>query len=401
MEERPRPGPRRARLTVIVSVGLLALAQAPAGADELRSFELPSALVDTSTPGGKLASGRTIPKVNVLLPDGYSAHSKRGYPVLWLLHGANGGTDSWIPGTTKLAGITRLASGFPGIVVMPDGGLFGMYTDWWNGGARGDPAWATYHLQVLRRAIERRYSIRAGRRWHAIGGISMGGQGTLRYAALLPGYFGSAVGFSAAFPDTQAEVVVGGITGLTGIPYEAIFGRAALGYAEGNSPQALAPNYGHTRLYLTSGDGTNCTQDPVTGNPALDAATEAVLHAQQAPFAAAARAAGAAVTAVTTCGVHTFGVWDRAFTAARTWGFFKQVPERPRSWVYRTVATTGEMWGLRFRFARPPSGVARFKRSGQTLAATGSGTVQIRGGQGCRFTSRLPFRRQLSGTCIR
>ena len=86
---------------------------------------------------------------------------------------------------------------------MPDGGVFGMYTDWWNDGARGNPAWATYHLRVLRREIERRYPIRAGRRWHAIGGISMGGQGTLRYAAMLPGYFGSAAGFSAALPDTQ------------------------------------------------------------------------------------------------------------------------------------------------------------------------------------------------------
>ena len=34
---------------------------------------------------------------------------------------------------------------------------------------------------------------------------------------------------------------------------------------------------------------------------------------------------------MTTCGVHTFGVWDRAFAAARAWGFFKPVPERPRA----------------------------------------------------------------------
>src|SRR5262245_48494014 len=40
---------------------------------------------------------------------------------------------------------------------MPDGGQFGMYVDWWNGGVRGAPAWATYHLQVLRQEIERRF----------------------------------------------------------------------------------------------------------------------------------------------------------------------------------------------------------------------------------------------------
>jgi S-formylglutathione hydrolase FrmB len=275
-----------------------------------------------------------------------------------------------------------------------------MYTDWWNNGVRGAPAWATYHLQVLRREIERRYAIRPGRRWHAIAGISMGGQGTLRYAAMLPGYFGSAAGFSAAFPDMQSNLADAGITAATGIRYEAMFGPAAGAYAEGNSPQALAPNYAHTRLYLTSGDGTNCPQDPA--NPtSLDIATEAALHAQQAPFAAAVRAEGADVTAVTTCGVHTFGVWDRAFAAARAWGLFKPVPERPRSWVYRTVATAGEMWGLRFRFAKPPSVVAKFTRSGRTLAATGRGRVQIRGRRGCRLSAELPFERRVPRACLR
>ena len=175
-----------------------------------------------------------------------------------------------------------------------------------------------------------------------------------------------------------------------------MFGPAAAPYAEGNSPQALAPNYRHTRLYLTSGNGTNCPQDPIgpTGL-ALDRATELIINSQQGPFAAAVRAAGADVTAVTTCGVHTFGVWDRAFVKARAWGFFRPVPERPRSWVYRTVATSGEMWGLRFRFAAPPSTVATFRRSGDTLTAKGSGRVAITGRPGCRLTLRLPFERRL------
>ena len=69
----------------------------------------------------------------MLLPDGYRDHPRRRYPVLWLLHGANGGTDTWIPG------IKTLAAGLPAVIVMPDGGKFGMYTDWWNGGRRGHP----------------------------------------------------------------------------------------------------------------------------------------------------------------------------------------------------------------------------------------------------------------------
>ena len=394
----------RARLAPALALGLIALGAGPAAASELKSFSLPSRLVDTSKPGGTLEAGRTAPKINVLLPDGYRAKGKRRYPVLWLLHGANGGTDTWIPGTTNLAGgIPTLAAGLPAVIVMPDGGVAGMYADWLNGGRRGDPAWASYHLDVVRRTIERRYRILPGRRWHAIGGISMGGQGALRYAALLPGYFGSVVGFSAAFPDIQAPVVEPGLNGLLGgygVTYKAIFGPPAGAYAEGNSSQALAVNYGHTRVYVTSGNGTNCPQDPHGPTFALDAATETVINGQQAPFAKVVRAAGADVTAVTTCGVHTFGVWDRAFVAARKWGFFRPVPESPRRWSYRTVATRGEMWGLRFRFATPPSKVAAFKRSGRTLSAKGGGKVAIGGPRGCRLSVRLPFERRLPGACF-
>jgi S-formylglutathione hydrolase FrmB len=373
---------------------------APAAA-KLQTFRLPSALVDPSTPGGNLPDGQAVPKLHVLLPRGYADHPDRDYPVLWLLHGAGGGTDTWIPG------VKQLFAGFAGIIVMPDGGRFGMYTDWWNGGTRRDPAWATYHLKELRRLVERRYRIRPERRWHAIAGISMGGQGALRYSALLPGYFGSVATLSAAFPDMQSPVAEGGLTALAsfngadGATYESIFGPVDGAYAEGNSPLALAPNYGHTRMYLTSGDGTNCPQDPVTPNVGLDSATEAALHAQQTPFAEAARASGADVTAVPTCGVHTFGVWDRAFAAIREWGIFAAVPELPKRWVYRTTATSGEMWGLRFRFARPPVAVAEFTRAGRTLTASGEGEVVISGPRGCRLMLELPAETRLPSACRR
>lgn len=390
----PRPTTFLLRACLLLVLGLPALTPAA----ELQTFELPSALVDTATTGGKLEDGRAVPKVHVLLPDGYKPGSKRGYPVLWLLHGANGGTDTWIPG------IMTLAAGFPGIIVMPDGGVFGMYVDWWNGGQRGGPAWATYHLTVLRAEIERRYRIRRGRRWHAIGGISMGGQGALRYAGLLPGYFGTVVGFSAAVPDMQSEIAqigVNALAGVGGVTYDAVFGSPGGAFAEGYSPQALAPNYAHSRVYVTSGDGVNCPQDPQLPTYDLDVVTETAINQLQQPFADAAGAAGADVTAVTTCGVHTFGVWDRAIPAAFAWGLFEPVPERPKRWVYRTVATEGEMWGLRYRFAAPPATVARFERAGRTLVAEGGGRVEISGRRGCRFTAELPFTRKLPRACQR
>jgi S-formylglutathione hydrolase FrmB len=385
---------------VVGSERVAAAPQAEEGASaRLETFELPSRLVDPSSPGGALEDGRTAPKVHVLLPAGYDDHPERRYPVLWLLHGANGGTDTWLPK------IVDQAAGLPAVVVMPDGGEFGMYVDWWNGGARGGPAWATYHLELLRETIDGRYRIRPGRRWHAVAGISMGGQGALRYAAMLPGYFGSVAGLSAALPDMrslEARYALTAIARLSGrdATYWDIFGPSGEAYAEGNSPRALVANLRHSRVYLTSGWGLPCPEDPI--NPAsavLDPVTEAGLHLQQGPYAAAARAAGADVTSVTTCGVHTFGVWDRAIPAVLAWGLFEEVPEDPEHWRYRTVARSGEMWGLRFRFTAPPSTVIDVERAGSVLSADGTGEVHLAGPPGCHLQATLPFRLQLPAAC--
>ncbi len=389
------------RRALVLSLTLLALAPACASAGELQTFSLPSPLIDASAPGAVLEKNRKAPRLHVLLPDGYDARSKEGYPVLWLLHGANGGTDSWIPGVRKLL------PKFPGIIVMPDGGKVGMYVDWWRGGGRGNPAWATYHTQFLRRWVHDRYPIRPGRRWHAIGGISMGGQGTLRYAAMLPGYFGSAASFSAALPDMQsAEAqfgvgLAGAVNGAGPNAYAETFGPPGGVWAAGVSAQRLTPNYEHTRLYLTSGNGLNCPQDPPNGATfPLDVITESAIHAQEGPFARAAKATGADVTVAPTCGVHTFGVWNRAIPKAREWGFFEPVPEHPATWSYRTVARTGEAWGFGFRYATPPDRIAAIDRRGDVLRLGAAGSpVTLTSPAGCSAGTRTPGEVRLPIPC--
>lgn len=68
--------------------------------------------------------------------------------------------------------------------------------------------------------------------------------------------------------------------------------------------------------------------------------------------------------------------------------------------VYRTVATAGEMWGMHFEFGAPLTTIARFERSGRTLAATGSGTVEVSGRRGGRCRAELPFERRLPRACL-
>ena len=90
------------RAAPITVAAAMLVAAAPAAAAELRSFELPSRLVDPSAPGGALearphrAEGQHPAARRLPRPSASAA-----IPVLWLLHGANGGTDTWIPGIKR------------------------------------------------------------------------------------------------------------------------------------------------------------------------------------------------------------------------------------------------------------------------------------------------------------
>jgi pimeloyl-ACP methyl ester carboxylesterase len=84
------------------------------------------------------------------------------------------------------------------IVVMPDGGAMGWYTDWYAGDRPVQPRWETYHVGELVPWIDATYRTIAARRGRAIAGLSMGGFGALSYAARHPGTFAAAASFSGA-----------------------------------------------------------------------------------------------------------------------------------------------------------------------------------------------------------
>lgn len=135
--------------------------------------------------------------VRLLLPPGWRRDSARSWPTLWLLHGASEGYESWTGNTD----VEALTDSRELIVVMPDGGPDGLYTDWWNGGTGGKPKWETFHLTELRQILERGY--RAGAR-RAIAGNASAGAGALAYAARHRGMFRAAASFSGT-PHTLYE----------------------------------------------------------------------------------------------------------------------------------------------------------------------------------------------------
>ncbi|MFF4605054.1 alpha/beta hydrolase [Streptomyces sp. NPDC001339] len=127
------------------------------------------------------------PAVNVLLPDDYHS-SGRTYPVLYLLHGGLGDFMEW--DRAAEGGIRAYTAGQPLIVVMPDGGQAGWYSDpvSTNVGPRN---WETFHMHQLRPWIEANFRTYAEQDGRAVAGFSMGGFGALKYAVKYPDLFAS------------------------------------------------------------------------------------------------------------------------------------------------------------------------------------------------------------------
>ncbi|MER5481513.1 esterase family protein [Streptomyces sp. NPDC002734] len=124
------------------------------------------------------------PGVNVLLPDDYH-WSGRTYPVLYLLHG---GLQDFI--TFDREGIRAWTAGKRIIVVMPDGGHAGWYSNpvSSNVGARN---WEQFHINQLLPWVEANFRTYAEYDGRAVSGFSMGGFGALKYTAKYYGHFAS------------------------------------------------------------------------------------------------------------------------------------------------------------------------------------------------------------------
>ena len=148
--------------------------------------------------------------VRLLIPSGFDAKPSTRWPVLYLLHGATQSHLDWT-GNTDVEALTAPTDL---LVVMPDGGSTGWYSDWSNGGAGGPPKWETFHLIELRQLLERN--------WHAgdkrvVAGLSMGGYGAMEYAERQPGMFLAAASFSGAVDPLGGWPTIGTLAPL-GLP---------------------------------------------------------------------------------------------------------------------------------------------------------------------------------------
>jgi diacylglycerol O-acyltransferase / trehalose O-mycolyltransferase len=145
------------------------------------------------------------------------------------------------------------------LVVMPDGGKAGFYSDWLTG-----PRWETFHLAELRRILERDYRASPVM---AVAGASMGGLGALAYAARHPGLFRAAASFSGIVDTRLApreSMRYVDLVRSQGEDPSHLWGdpRGDSAVWAAHNPYDLAPGLRGTQLFVAVGTGQPGPLDP-------------------------------------------------------------------------------------------------------------------------------------------
>lgn len=256
--------------------------------------------------------------VRVLLPPHWSPNSERRWPVLYVLHGAEALTGEHPPNYQSWSlrtDIAALTADDDMLVVMPEGGNVGWYSDWYNDGHGGAPAWETFHLVELPEILEERY--RAGNE-RAIAGLSMGGFGATSYAARHPGMFRAVAAFSAPLTMNEplAQTIVTVSLTVQGFDRYAVWGDP-MEHPEiwaAHDPFTLADNLVGIPVFISAGNGSPGPFDP--GREDTDVLESAALESSTA-FADHLRSLGGDVTTdFYGNGTHSWPYWQQELQRA-------------------------------------------------------------------------------------
>lgn len=170
--------------------------------------------------------GKTLPYI-VVLPTDYDQPSAKAkhYPVLYLLHGLTGHYDNWTTHTK----LSEYAARYPMIIVTPEGND-GWYTD-----STTVPAdkYETYIIEELIPDVQRRYRTVETREGRAIGGLSMGGYGALKFGVKYPQTFVFVASLSGAL--AAATVAESDLPGL-----ESVWRTLAVVFGPADNPMRKA-----------------------------------------------------------------------------------------------------------------------------------------------------------------
>jgi S-formylglutathione hydrolase FrmB len=250
----------------------------------------------------------------LLTPRGYSTTAARRWPVLFLLHGADDGPSSW----TRETPLVQRCDDLDALVVLPDAGRVGFYTDWQRPAANGvAPRWERFHLDEVPAVLDASY--RAGST-RAVAGVSMGGYGAIAYAAKRPGLFAAAASYSGLLHVTRR-----GMPAFVAMMLlrehehrHALWGSPARGRARwmANDPWHLAERLRGTALYLARADGRPLPEDDVPPGTGL---IERWIAPSTDSLAARLAQLGIPATISHGSGAHEWPTWRRELH--RSWPF--------------------------------------------------------------------------------
>jgi S-formylglutathione hydrolase FrmB len=328
--------------------------------------------------------------VRILLPDGYADDPGRRYPVLYLFHGTSGRPSDWI----NFGNAEETTAGLPLIVVLPDAGFDGdgggWFTNWFNGGAGGQPMWETFHIDQVVPWIDANLRTIRGRSGRAIAGLSQGGFGSLSYAARHPDMFTSVAAFSGGCEidrDPEAISVATGIiqytaSTLDGADKDAMFGPRATQELnwQAHDPATLVTNLRGMKISLWTGNGDPGPLDH--GPDPTASAIEVITFGATRLFHGHLEDAGIPSTYIYYgAGTHSFPYWARDLQeyVGPLMRRFASASPRPSSVDYLSAADRWEQWGWRVTLDRAEPGFSRLRharRGGFALSGTGRANVR-------------------------
>lgn len=183
------------RLGLLLAINLLVAVAISTSGQSLGTAKALPANVSEHKLESKLMD-RQMP-YRVILPSGYSdaKNSSKRYPTIYLLHGLTGHYDNW----TTQTGLAKYAETYQIIIVTPEGDN-GWYTD---SVSNPNEKYESYIVKELVPEIDSKFRTISDRAHRAIGGLSMGGYGAIKFGLKYPGMFRLAGSFSGALRAAQ------------------------------------------------------------------------------------------------------------------------------------------------------------------------------------------------------
>lgn len=165
------------------------------------------------------------------LPPSYFSQPNRDFPVVYLLHGFNGGSREWEPRDfgTKLDELYTSGGLAESIVIMPDAESL-----WYVDNEGGTP-WRTMFINEMIPQVDAQYRTLAEREYRGLSGVSMGGFGAFSLALAYPDLFSSIASHIGALNLAPAMVGVtspGGPDAQVASPLTVVNGMSAEALSE-------------------------------------------------------------------------------------------------------------------------------------------------------------------------